>query len=63
MTNGSGPSPGTRKVTVGALGGAVVTIVAYTLSQNGITLPQEVFGAASTVVTAVFVYMTRETFS
>lgn len=63
MTNVNPPNPGTRKVTVGAISGAIVTIIAYVLSKNGVTLPQEVFGAASTVVTAAFVYLTHETFT
>ena len=54
--------PGTRKVTVGALAGALVTIIFAILQSNGLTIPNEVFGAASTVATAFLAYMTTESF-
>ena len=62
MTTNSLPKPGTRKVTIGALSGAVVTIIAYALTKNDVELPQEIFAAASTVVTALLVYLTKETY-
>ncbi|MCG8494100.1 MAG: hypothetical protein MI743_20995 [Sneathiellales bacterium] len=62
-TSTNDPKPGTRKIAVGSIAGAIVTILTYILSQNGITIPAEVFGAASTVATALFVYLTRETFT
>ena len=62
MTTDTNPKPGTRKVTIGALSGAVVTIIAYALTKNDVELPQEIFAAASTVVTALLVYLTKETY-
>tara|TARA_E500000318_G_scaffold111826_1_gene131991 strand:+ start:6064 stop:6309 length:246 start_codon:yes stop_codon:yes gene_type:complete len=55
--------PGTRKVTVGALSGALVTVVLYLLGENGMTVSGEVTGAMSTIVTTFLVYMTTETFT
>ena len=57
------PVPGTRKVTVGALSSAIVTIVAMLFSGLGKPLPPEAAAAASTVVAALFTYLTRETYS
>ncbi len=57
------PKPGTRKVTVGALSGAIVTVVVYYLSTTGIQVPAEVVAAATTLVTALLVYRTTETFT
>lgn len=59
-----GNRPGTRKVTIGSLGGALVTVVFY-----GIGAPEllqtkpELVAAATTLVTAFLVYMTTETYS
>ncbi len=63
MTEATAAKPGTRKVAVGSIAGAAMTVIAYALSKNGISLPQEIFGAASTLLTAVFVYKTPETYS
>ena len=64
MANGNTPSPGTRKVTVGALSGAVATIVVFAIEFfGGKPLPPEVAAATATVATAVLVYMTKETFT
>ena len=56
--------PGTRKVTVSALGGAIVVIATYVLGMTPLPpLPPEVVAAATTVVTALITYMTSETYS
>lgn len=57
------PKPGTRKVTVGALSGAVITILAYALSYYEIKVPAEIYAALSTIASTVAVYMTSETYS
>ena len=63
MANGTAVKPGTRKITMGALGGAVVAIIAYGFKEIGQQpLPAEIVAAATTVVTALLVYMTNETY-
>lgn len=63
MSNGTSPTPGTRKVTVGALSGALVTVASFIAAEAGLPLTPEVTGAAATLVTALLVYMTRETYT
>ena len=55
--------PGVRKAFCGSLGGAAATIFASLLSQNGIAVSDEMFGAISTAVMAIVMYLTRETYS
>lgn len=51
----------TRKVMAGGLGGAVVIVGAYILREAaGVTLPQEVTAALTTIVTFAFSYLARE---
>ncbi len=62
MADGTVPKPGTRKVTVGALSGAVVTLLAYLLKDTAYALSPEVTAAAGTLVTAILFYLTPETY-
>lgn len=63
MSDTTTPRPGTRKVTVGALSGAIVTVALYCLDLNGSTVPPEVYAGATTMLTALLTYMTRESYS
>lgn len=57
------PKPGTRKITVGALSGAVVTILVHVFSQLQVPLSAEVTAAMGSIVTAILTYMTTETYT
>ena len=57
------PSPGTRKVTIGALGSAVVTVLAMLFNWYGKPLPPELTAACSTLVAAFLTDFTTETYS
>jgi|GEM_PF-4006043 len=57
------PRPGTRKITIGVLAGAVVALAAYGFKLGGHPLPGEVTAAAGTLITAFLAYMTTETYS
>ena len=62
MSNGT--KPGTRKVTVGTLGGAAAIVIVWILRTYVDTpIPAEVATALGTVVTAIFVYLTGETYT
>lgn len=62
-TTGKTPRPGTRKVTVGVLSGAVVAVLVSFASSAGVEISPEVVSAATTLVTAILVYTTSETFT
>ncbi len=63
MTNGK-VKPGTRKVRVGALGGVAATIIVWLLRATlDVEMPVEVATALGTLVTAIFVYLTKETYT
>ena len=56
--------PGTQKVTVGALGGAAAAIIVWLLKATlKVEIPGEVATALGTIVTAIFVYLTKETYT
>lgn len=58
------PAPGTRKVTVGALSGAFVTVIVWLVqSISDVEIPPEVATALGTLLTALFVYLTTETYT
>lgn len=63
MSNGQA-KPGTRKVTVGALGGAAATVIVWLLKATvKVQIPGEVATAIGTLTTAIFVYLTKETYT
>lgn len=47
----------TRKVASGALGGAVATILLWVIDTVGVTVPQAVAGAITTVVAIAIAYL------
>ena len=56
--------PGTRKITVGALSGAAVTIIVRLLEANTtINIPDDAAAALGTLVTAFLFYYTTETYT
>lgn len=54
------PQVGKRKVTVGALGGAIATILVFVLQSYDVDVPDGLHGVLATAVTALAVYVTRE---
>ena len=54
------PKRPTRKVSVVVLGGAVATIVVYTLNQIGITVEPEVSAAIATIAAFLLAYVVPE---
>ncbi|UJB73439.1 hypothetical protein HRE53_33170 (plasmid) [Acaryochloris sp. 'Moss Beach'] len=55
--------PSTRKVTVGALAGALVTVGVWVIGETTtIEIPDPVSAALGTILTAIFVYNTEETY-
>ncbi len=73
MSNGQ-PKAGTRKVTVGALGGAAAALIVWliniilagTVPEGDISrflIPAEIAAAIATIVTAFLVYITSESYS
>ena len=55
---------GTRKVTVGVLGGALATIIVWRLNESILStpIPANVTSSLGTVVTAILVYTTPESY-
>ena len=57
-------SPGTRKVTIGALSGAAVTVIVGLLKANtSFQIPDDVAVALGTVVTTFLFYFTPESYT
>lgn len=50
----------TRKIGAGALGGAVVVLLAYVLQQFGIVIPGEVAAAATLIAQGGLAYIVKE---
>ena len=59
----SATQPGMRKVMAGALAGAIVTVGVWVVDETTqIEIPEAVTAALGTIVTAVLVYRTQETY-
>lgn len=63
MSDNNKPKPGTRKIAVGSLAGAAITVLVWLIeTTTNISVPPQVATALGTLLTAIFVYLTPEAY-